>query len=318
MHDSMEEFLELLAGTNKSEGTVDGYRRGLDQYSSWLEDERLEPDEATPRDIKLYLSYLKSERDYAPFTIRHRYSAVSEYYKDYSDTLSEFENPVEDVRLADYAPPTTRREEETKEERVWMTKDEVTQLVENVPAPKLRNRLVILFQYFTGLRVQEVSDVKLSDLDLENRQVQVRGKNNEVHTAHWQPKLDGLLTAWIDGGYRAGSPYATESDYLFLSDAAPYLRGQQINKIVVKAAKNAGIQEVLYQDARGANQHKITSHALRHSFAMHWLENGGSIEGLSKHMAHSSVTTTEIYGEILDERAKEEYEKYAPDIELEL
>lgn len=51
---------------------------------------------------------------------------------------------------------------------------------------------------------------------------------------------------------------------------------------------------------------------------MHWLQNGTSIEGLSKQMTHSSVTTTEIYGEILDERAGEEYEKYGPDIEIEL
>lgn len=160
--------------------------------------------------------------------------------------------------------------------------------------------------------------MKLSDIDREEREVQVRGKNNQIHTAHWQPKLDGLMTAWLDGGYRDSSPYARESDYLFLSNAAPVLRGKQINRIIVQAAENAGIQEVLYTDARGANQHKVTSHALRHSFAMHWLENGGSIEGLSKHMAHSSVTTTEIYGEILDERAKAEYEQFAPDIEIEL
>jgi site-specific recombinase XerD len=51
---------------------------------------------------------------------------------------------------------------------------------------------------------------------------------------------------------------------------------------------------------------------------MHWLQNGGSIEGLSKNLAHASVTTTEIYGEILDERAREEYEQYAPDIDLNL
>lgn len=317
MRDSMEEFLQLLGGTNKADGTIEAYRHALKQFSEWLDQENLDPDEVSTRDVKRYLSYLKSEKDYAPMTIRGRYSAVSEYYKDFSDTVSDFENPVEDVRLADYAPPTTRREEETKEERIWLTQDELSQLVKNVPAPTLRNRLVILFQYYTGLRVQEVSDVKLSDLTREERRVQVRGKNNKVHTAKWKAKLDGLLTAWIDGGYRDASPYARESDYLFLSNAAPYLRGQQINKIIVKAAKNAGIQEVLYTDAQGRNQHKITSHSLRHSFAIHWLENGNSMESLSRHMAHSSITTTEIYGEILEERAMEEYDKFEPGLELE-
>lgn len=318
MHDSMEEFLEILAGTSKSEGTVENYRVGLKQFSAWLDDEGLDPEEVTTRDIKRYLSHLKAEKGYAPMTIRTKYSAVSEYYKDLSDTHSEVENPVEDVRLADYAPPTTRREEETKEERIWLTKEGVSHLVENVPAPRLRNRLVVLFQYYTGLRVQEVSDVKLSDLNREERQVQVRGKNNQTHTAYWNSKLSGLLTAWIDGGYRDSSPYARESEHLFLSNTAPYLRGKQINSIIVKAAENADIQEVLYIDAGGGNQHKVTSHALRHSYAMHWLQNGGSLDDLSKNMAHSSVTTTEIYGEILDERSKEQYEKYGPDIEIEL
>lgn len=61
------------------------------------------------------------------------------------------------------------------------------------------------------------------------------------------------------------------------------------------AADNAGIQETLYEDEAGKNQYKVTSHTLRHSFAMHYLKNGGSLEGLSKLLAHSSVTTTKIW-----------------------
>ena len=311
----MEEFLDLLRGSTREQATLDAYRQGLVQYSEWLEMDELAPEDATTRDIKRFLSWLKSERGYAPNTIRTRYSAVSEYYKDLSDVVDDLENPVEDVRVADFAPPTTKREEVTKEERVWLSKEEVTELVENVPAPTVRNRLVILFQYFTGLRVGEVSDVKLSDLDRDNRRVQVRGKNDVVHTAHWQPKLDGLLTAWIDK-YRSSSTYASESQYLFLTSSSPQLSAVRINDIVVEAAEEAGIQEVLYRDANGRKRRKVTSHTLRHSFAMHWLQNGGTLEGLSHHLAHSSQQTTEIYGEILDERAEEEYEKFAPDIDF--
>lgn len=177
---------------------------------------------------------------------------------------------------------------------------------------------MVLMQYYTGLRRQEVVDVQLDDLNREQRQVRVRGKGNKLNIAKWQPRLDGLLTTWIDGGYRDASPYARESPYLFVSDSGPKLSGDQLNKVVVEAAKNAGIQEVLYEDAAGRKRYEYTSHVLRHSFAMHWLENGGSLEGLSKHMAHSSVTTTEIYGEILAQRASEEYQQFAPDIEIDV
>lgn len=316
MHPQMVDFLKILEDQDKAQATKNKYRKGLEDYSDWLEEEGLSPEDVTPRDLQRYLSWLKDGKEFAPKTIRAKFVAVRRFYDDLGKSNGSHENPAEKVALADYAPRKTRKEEATKERRVWLPKSEVEQLVRNVPAPKLRNRLVVLFQYYTGLRRQEVSDVKLEDLDRENRKVQVHGKGGKTHTAHWQPKLDGLLSAWIDGGYRKASPYGRESEHLFVTRSSPRLSGDQINQIVKQAAENAGIQEVLFTDSRGWNHYKVTSHILRHSFAMHWLQNGGSIEGLSKNLAHSSVTTTEIYGEILEERASEEYERFAPDIEI--
>lgn len=316
MHDTLHEHLEVLKGQDKAQGTIQRYTGALKAYSEWLEEEDTEPEEVGSLDLQRYLSWLKNERGYAPKTIRGYFSSVSGLYRNLKMAGEIEDDPTEDIRVSNYASRETLQEQETKEERVWLTKEEIHSLVENVPEPTIRNRLLVLFQYFTGLRRQEVVDVRLDDLDRENRLVRVRGKGNKLHTAHWQPKLDGLLTQWLDKGYRASSPYADESPYLFVSESAPSVSGDRLNKIVVQAAKNAGIQEVAYEDAMGRNRYKYTSHNLRHSFAVHWLENGGSIEALSKHMAHSSVTTTEIYGEILDKRADDEYKKFAPDVEM--
>jgi len=318
MHASLEEYYEILQGQDKAEGTLQRYQGGLEAYSSWLDEEELSPHDITTRDLQRYLSWLKTDREYAPKTIRGYFSAISGYYSDLEAAGELDEDPTEAITLADYAARETLKEQATKERRVWLTQDQLRQVVENVPAPTIRNRLMVLFQYYTILRRQEVVDVTLDDLDREQRQVQVRGKHDTVHTAHWQPKLDSLLSAWLDSGYRAASPYAEESPYLFVPDSGPQVSGDRLNKIVVQAARNAGIQEVLYEDAAGRNRYKYTSHALRHSFAMHWLQNGGSLDDLSKHLAHSSVTTTEIYGEILKERASEEYEQYAPNIDFDM
>lgn len=242
---------------------------------------------------------------------------MSQFYKDVVDNEELDDDPSDKVRLADYAPKITRKEEVTKEKRVWLRKDELKALVESVPGPTLRNRLVVLMQYFTALRRQELSDIKLNDIDRDKREVKVRGKRGKINTAHWQPRLDGLLTAWLDMDYRDASPYARESEYLFVTESTPQLSGSRINDIVKEAAENAGIQEVLYEDAEGKKQYKVTSHTLRHSFAMHYLDNGGTIDVLSKLLAHSLVTTTDIYGEISDDRAKDGYAQHAPDIELE-
>lgn len=318
MHDSMEEFLAIERGSDKADSTLRKYEDGLGRYSDWLDDQDIHPTDITQRDFKRYIAYLREEHGLASNTVRSLWTGIAEYYRDlYQEGLID-DNPIETFNLSDYAPKTSRKEQETKQKRDWLDKEEVQQLVNNVPSPTVRNRLLVLFQYFTGLRRAEVVNVKLSDLDRENRQVQVRGKGSKTHTAFWQPKLDGLLLQWLDGGYRAASPYAEESDYLFLSEAGPSIKPQRLNKVVVQAAKNAGIQETLYTDAQGQEQHRVTSHILRHSYAMHWLQNGGSIEGLSKAMAHNSVETTEIYGEILDKRAREEYEEYGPGQDIEI
>lgn len=316
MHDQIEEFIDILHGKDKADSTVKQYEKALEHYSSWLSEEGLDPLEVSTRDLQRYLGYLKAEKEYAPKTIRLKFVAVNQFYSDLANTGALESDPADDVKVTDYAPKRTRKEEETKERIDWLSKEEVGELVENVPAPQVRNRLAVLFQYYTGLRRQEVCDVKISDLDREERQVQVRGKNGKVHTASWQPKLDGLLSTWIDRGYREGSLYSEESEYLFVTNSAPQMSAGYLNDIVKEAAENAGIQEVLYTDAGGSKQYKVTSHILRHSFAMHWLQNGGSIEGLSKNLAHSSVTTTEIYGEVLEERARDEYETYAPEIDI--
>ena len=316
--DAFDDYLDIIRGQDKTDGTIKQYDRGLELFGEWLVDQSLEPAAVTTRDLQRYLSWLKGTRGYAPKTIRGYFSAVSGFYSDLKSAGEIDADPTEDIDLKKYAPKETMKERQTRERRVWLTKDQMGQLVENVPKPVVRNRLVVLFQYYTGLRRDEVVSVRLDDLDREQRQVRVRGKNNTIHTAHWQPKLDGLLQTWLDGGYRAASPYAGDSPYLFLTESSPQMNGGVVNDIVVQAAENAGIQETLYTDAAGNDHNKYTSHALRHSFAMHWLENGGSIEGLSKHLAHQSVTTTEIYGEILEERASEEYEQFAPDIDFEL
>lgn len=316
MHQLFEEHLELLQGQDKAEGTIQQYKGGLGAFSDWLGEEEKEPTEVSTRDIQRYLSWLKNDREYASGTIRGYASCISVFFENLENTGVIEEDPTEPVKVSDYASGETRKQQETKERRVWLSQEEMSQLVENVPAPTVRNRLLVLFQYFTGLRRQEVVDVKLEDIDREERMVKVQGKGNVLNTAFWQPKLDGLLTAWLDGGHRNSSPYAEESEYLFLSEAAPKLSGEYLNTVVRRGAEKAGLQEILYRDANDRPRYKYTSHALRHSFAMHWLQNGGSLGTLSKQMAHSSITTTEIYGEILDERAKEEYEQYAPDIDF--
>lgn len=316
MRAELKEYFDRKKGQTWKDGTIKVYRRGLEDFSDWLDAEGLAIEEVTYEDLERYLSFLSHDKGFAPKTIRSRYSPINQFFADFTHHGGERDNPAAPVEISGYAKKETKRKQVTKENHTWLSKDEVSQLVENVPAPGTRNRALVLFQYFTGLRRQEVVDVKLADIDRERRIVKVQGKNDYIHKTKWQPKLDRLLTAWLDMGRRDSSPYANESPYLFLTQSTPQLSPSRVSDIVREAASTAGLQEQLYTDAGGTPRYKITSHTLRHSFAMHVMENGADHSEVAALLAHQTEDTAKVYAEMSEQRTLEAYDKYAPDIDF--
>lgn len=308
------EFYDIVRGQDKKDKTIQEYRRGLSKFESWLQDE-CEHDipEVTINDIRNYLQWL-SEQGYAPGSVRCFYTPVSKFYENLSETEIDAD-PTDNIKISNYASSDSLREKHSKQKKIFLTENQLEELVDTVRSPVIRNRLMVLFMYFTGLRREEVVKVQIDDLDREDRKVRVRGKGSKNHVAYWQPKLDGLLSTYLNGPYRDASPYAKDSDYVFVSNWGESVSAETLNEIIVEAAEDAGLQEILFTDQRGREHNKITSHVLRHSFGMNFLSNGGSIEALSKLMAHSKIETTQIYAEVLEERSREEYDEYGPDLD---
>jgi len=314
--EEMVRYIKTQQGKSNTEETNYKYAYGLEMFSQWLKQRNKSSVEVDFVDIKNYLSYLVNDKNYADKTANLRFIPVRGYYT-HLEMLEEIpENPAEKVDTTEYYKASrTRTEERTGKRRVYLSKDEIKDLVDNVPDPRLRNRLVILFMYYTGLRRSEVCRVRLDDLDREHRTVQVEVKGGNKHTAVWHKKLDGLMTQWLDYGYRSSYPTAEDSPYLFITRASEQLSSKRLGNIVDKTATNAGLQDVMYEDARGRNFKRISCHTIRHSFAMAFLQDGGSMEALSNRLAHSSVLTTEIYGEVRDDRGIEEYNQVMEAIE---
>lgn len=308
--EEMVRFLKSQQGKSKSPKTIHKYALGLEQYSEWIEDNNIHPTDVDFVDLQNYLSHLIHDLDYADKTVHIKFVPVRLFYS-YLKKLGEIsDDPTDKIDISEYYNSNkTKIEEEAEDKRQHLTKDEIKQLADSVPAPRLRNRLIIFFMYYTGLRRSEVSQVELDDLDVNNRTVNVEVKGGKKHTAVWHKKLDGLMKQWLEYGYRDAYPTADDSSYLFVTNESERLSGSRIGIIVDKAAKNAGLQEPIYEDAIGRERKKVTCHTLRHSFAMNFLRDGGSFEALSNRLAHSSVKTTEIYGEVEDDRGIEEYKE---------
>lgn len=314
-HDSeMIYFLQNETGKDKTEDTIYKYAHGLEEFSEWLEREDISHLEVDFRDLGRYMGYLMEEREFANSTAETKFAPVNIYYKYLTKAEEVPENPTDKFDAGEYIDwDKTKTQEEMGDERVHLKKDELDKIVQNVPAPQLRNRLIILFTYYTGLRVSEVVNVEYERI--KGRQVTVDVKGGEEHTAVWHRDLDGLMRQWLDYGYRDSYPTADDSPYLFLTNRSEQISVRRVNGILDEAAENAGIQEVMYTDAAGREFKKVTPHKLRHSFAMHFLNDGGSIEALNNRLAHSSVITTEIYGEVEDERGIEEYNEFMQSVQ---
>lgn len=312
--DELQEFYNIIKGHNKADKTIQGYRRGLEKFETWLEEE-CDNDilEVTTNDVRNYLTWL-GDQGYAPGSVRCNYTPVSKFYEHLSQTEIDAD-PTEYIKISNYVESDSLRQKHSKQKKIFLREEQIKELVENVRGPVVRNRLMVKFMYQTVLRREEVVNVQIDDLNREDREVRVRGKGSKNHLAYWQPSLDGLMTTYLDGPYRKCFSHSNGSPYLFVSNWSEQVSAETLNDIIIEAAEDAGLQETLFIDKKGRKHNKITSHVLRHSFGMNFLQNGGSLEALSKIMAHSKIKTTEVYAEVLNDRAREEYDQYATNLD---
>lgn len=313
MKESMEEFLRSYR-RGRAESTVRNARSNLRHFSTFLE-ERDVAVEGVSSDLLEEFFHEMDREEYSNHTIRNRYLTVRQLL-DHHGIEEEGENPANQFKISKYASRKNKREEEALQKRVWLTREEINDVVEAAPQPVTRNRCLILFMYYTACRRSEVSDMKLQNMDFDQRKAKVNSqKTGKTITVRWQPHLDPLLEKWVTKDRGAYAP-ASDSPYLFITQKAKQLAPGHITRIVRKAAENAGIQEVLYEDNAGNKRRKVTSHALRHSFAVHWLQppNKGSLEELKEILAHEDVQTTQVYTEIVENQVDEAYANHAATI----
>jgi tyrosine recombinase XerD len=182
---------------------------------------------------------------------------------------------------------------------------EVTRLlaVENgEDAQSLRNRAILEMFYATGARVSEVCDLKIGDVDLEERTVKLFGKGSKQRMTPLGVPAMEALRRYLDGprtilATRNGSG---DAGRLFLSRTGKRLVRQSVFRIVKAAALKAGITKNVYP------------HLLRHSFATHMLEGGANLRAVQMLLGHSSLETTEIYTHVHRPHLVEAYSAFHP------
>lgn len=151
--------------------------------------------------------------------------------------------------------------------------------------------------------------MRVDNIDEGERSIRVYAeKTDDYRTVYYQPSLDPLLDEWLHGGNRMGFFKANESPYVFVSgQSEQFAHSNDINRIVRNTAKDAGLNEVMYEDRAGVKRWKITSHTLRHSHAIASIKSGIDIERVRRHMGHSSLDMTKRYLQFVEEDVRDAY-----------
>ncbi|MFT7520216.1 MAG: integrase/recombinase XerD [Kiritimatiellia bacterium] len=259
-----ERYQQELRLRRYARRTIKSYTCALRAYVAWLAPEH--PREADAYTVRSYLLHLVDDGHSAAW-LSQTVSALKLLYRDmygWSDTDFKVPRPRRDQRLP-YVP--------TRDQILAMASGTVNR----------RHRLAILTLYASGLRVSELCEAKVEDVDLGRYLLHVRlGKGAKDRVTLLAPSLHDELCWLLDD--------RPPHDPLFLSQAGGSWSTRSVQRVVAAAARRAKITG------------KVTPHSLRHAFATHLLEAGTDLRVIQELLGHASVKTTTRYTHVADPR----------------
>jgi len=295
---------------------------------AWLwfcEDEGLDPLDADENDVRVYIDGLVRE-EYAETTITRRVASVSKFYiyqRNDPRHSEEIDNPTEDISLPrDYGIQNLSEyvrvlDQEGKTDIISPSAADVRKLFEHVPGKRnftqTRNELIVRLFWETALRSDDLSRMKIRNIDHDQREITVRSAklNRKEHPdlyhrrVWWSQDLDYLMRRWRS----LRENVVDDSEYLFVGSSGDQLSPSYLSRIVKKAAQRAGIQEPLTRDENGdVQQHLWTAHRSRHA-RITYLANQTDMDlnHLRMMAGHAKFETTLQYVHTDWEAARESY-----------
>lgn len=156
-----------------------------------------------------------------------------------------------------------------------------------------RNKAIIEIMYGCGLRVSEVTSLKISNIYIEDEFIRIFGKGDKERLIPISQSIIKTLNLYIDGERKFQNINPKHTDTLFINRRGSGLSRQMVFLIIKDLAEKAGIKK------------NIGPHTIRHSFATHLLEGGADLRAVQQMLGHSSISTTEIYTHISDQYLRE-------------
>ena len=288
MNDSLiEKYLDYLKYERKlSDNTVVSYKENLYVFLNEINNKDLT--NITTDDIK---DFLKKENVKNSKTRAHYITVLNNFYNFLINESITKTNPMD----------TIKQPKLEKKLPDYLTVEEVDKLL-NIPlsnAYDYRNKAMLETLYGTGIRISELINIKLSDIDFAECYIRITGKGSKERITPFNDVCKEFLEKYINE-YRNFILKTKQSEFLFVNSNGSRISRQGFFKILKEICLKQGINK------------NVSPHLLRHSFATHLLNNGADLRIIQELLGHSDLSTTQIYTEVLNEKLKKDYEESHP------
>lgn len=287
----IDKYLEYLKIIRKySDKTVESYRDDLIEYNEFLGNNFTNIINIDKNIVNEYLKYLY-ERDLNKNSICRKLSSIRGLYnylvreEIMSDNLfNNITNPKKELYLPKFLNDKDM--------------DKLFEVCCDITPINQRDTLILELLYSTGLRVSELVNIKIKDINMNDKVIKVLGKGSKERIVLYNNHTALALKRYLDDGYNVFNK--SNSGYLILNKSGNKLSDRYIRNIINKLVRKAGLNV------------KISPHTIRHTFATDMLEEGADLVTVKELLGHESLNTTSIYTHITNEQIRKTYNMAHP------
>lgn len=288
----IKEFIKYLHNEKRyPKTTISSYERDLDNYYSYIILKKINYKIITKDEIRDYLKYL-DDLNYSKTTIsrilstlRHFYSFLVTHNIIETNQFKLIRNPKKEEKLPNF-----------------LQNDELQKIFDTIELETplgIRNRLIIELLYASGIRVSELTNLTLNDIDIDSKEIRVTGKGSKERIVYFGDYAKKYLIMYLENS-RPELLNKKRSNHLLLNHQGEQLSPRGVQMVIEDIVKEASLK------------HNISPHVLRHTFATDLLNNGADLKSVQELLGHSSLSTTQIYTHITNERLRSVYLKTFP------
>ncbi len=289
MKKDIDDYLNyILLEKRLSKNTYDSYAFDLECFNNYFKDKSVNL--INESDIVKYLEYLKEEKKLSARSIERHLTTLRNFFK-YLVKMEilkyDITKNIDNLKIGKHLPTT-------------LTMMEIDKLMDiKLETPfDYRTKAMLEMMYGSGLRVSELVNLSINDVDLYNDTIIVHGKGSKERIVPLGDFAKKYLSQYLK--VRSGLIIRKNGnpEKLFLNNHGKPITRNGFNFLLNKLLKEKGIEK------------EVTPHTLRHSFATHMLDNGADLRTIQELLGHSDIVTTRIYTHVSKNQIRKNYDKY--------